>query len=95
MRTTLRHKVMKKATTNCHFKEDDMYNVFGIFNRMHPEKRSNEKWLMNIFNDDVFNQIEYRSKRKGKTAYDIYGNALDSDSFPVFVDLAEWNEKVK
>lgn len=58
-----------------------------IFNvKPHPETLPNEVFLENS-DEAHYRAVGWRSKRKGNTAYDIYGNIVRTsrDFFPVFV----------
>lgn len=57
------------------------------FNYNHPEEGENEVFVTNAWEDDYYH-IGWSTKRKGKQAYDIYGNPLKS-GFPVFVKKSE------
>ena len=55
--------------------------------KVHPECKSDEVFLTN--DDDLgVSQIGWKSKRKGRNAYDIDGNLIKG-LFPVFVKQSE------
>lgn len=58
---------------------------------IHPELRSNEIFFTNA-SEKQFEMMEWKSKRKGKIAYDGKGNQLHHDDwFPVFISAEELN----
>ena len=75
-------------------KEKYFYTKEIDFNTTHPELRDGEMWLTNIYTAPKsmrFDSIGWESKRKGTTAYNIYGEVL-SYMLPVFVNKKEWKE---
>lgn len=64
------------------------------YNTTHPELRKEEKFLGNV-NEEGFRRIGWTTKRRGEVAYDIYGNIIKSDLFPVFVQKEEYNTGMK
>ena len=59
-------------------------------NKHHPEKLPGEVFLTNADSDTLDYHIGWKTKRKGKTAYDIYNKPLNyHDFFPVFVQRNE------
>ncbi len=76
------------------------------FNCNHPECKEGEVFVSNASYDDggfhggvsSWKQIEYKTKRAGDVAYDIYGNIIDTArfdgswaTFPVFAKQEEVN----
>lgn len=65
------------------------------FNAGHPELKKGEIWLTNIqnLNSDVFQQIGWKTKRLGNTAYCLDGEILNNSQSkiwrPVFVQICE------
>lgn len=58
---------------------------------VHPEKQTTEVFLTNS-DESHFGKIKFKSKRKGKVAYDGKGNKLNiTDWFPVFIEEEELN----
>ncbi|GEM_PF-5195991 len=62
----------------------------------HPECLSNEVFVTNS-DEEGFYSIGWETKRRGRTAYDIYGNPISKmdwpGSFPVFVKKEELKRK--
>ena len=72
----------------------------GNFNKTHPELKKGEVFLTNASDERMpaggrcrkwesdWESIGWRTKRRGVTAYDIYGKAFKY-AFPVFVQRSE------
>lgn len=59
----------------------------------HPECGKDEFFLTNTFGSN-FEKIGWKTKRKGKIAYDHDGIQINDDNFfPVFVKVSEVEEK--
>lgn len=80
-----------------------MAKTRASFNKIHPETGKGEVFLTNISDDNDYGMsrmlgnryghsdwesIGWKTKRKGSTAYDIYGKLI-SGMRPVFVQRAE------
>lgn len=69
-------------------------NIGNKYRRKHPELQEGEVFLRNT--DSVgFRKIGWKTKRQGRTPYDVYGNVINSPSpnfFPVFVQRSELEE---
>lgn len=69
-----------------------------MIERKHPETREGEIYLTNccldVFNnpDDEYYKIGWKTKRKGKVAYDIYGNIIEN-AYSVFIQIEEYEAK--
>lgn len=64
------------------------------FNTDHPEKMKDEVYLCNCKTD--FENITWKTKRKGKNAYTIEGQLIGNQSnrmYPVFVKQNEVHDK--
>jgi hypothetical protein len=57
----------------------------------HPEQIFDEVFLGN-FTLDGFYKIAWNTARRGKGAYDIYGNVINYGTYPVFVGRKEMND---
>ncbi len=65
------------------------------FNKKHPECQSDEVFVGNTDQSD-WSHIDWKTKRKGHTAYDIDGNPLNKlrpGLFPVFVKKSEIHDE--
>lgn len=66
------------------------------FNKTHPELRNGEVFITNASEeDDGWDSIGWKTKRKGEFSYDIHGKPLGyrwPDSFPVFALRKELEE---
>jgi hypothetical protein len=54
----------------------------------HPELRDDEQFLYNVYESNDLSRVPYTSKRRGMTAYDIYGHSV-SGLRPVFANRNE------
>ena len=65
-------------------------------NTTHPEIREGEVWITNIcpksWHGDTFNEIGWKTKRKGVVAYKRNGE-IDENSYPVFIQLKEYEDE--
>jgi len=67
--------------------------IVGAFSgKKHPEELEGEVFLTNADGNDMYNKIGWTTKRKGKMAYNIYGQLL-SGCFPIFVQRSELIQK--
>lgn len=73
------------------------------FNENHPEKGDDEIFITNAWegdreglfdNEKDYSRIGWKTKRKGRQAYDIYGKPL-KNGYPVFVKKSEYEDKYK
>ena len=64
------------------------------FNAEHPELEDGEMFLSNT-NEEGYQRIRWKTKRRGEVAYNIDGIIIDKQSinlFPVFVQKQEYDE---
>ncbi|MCC2631115.1 MAG: hypothetical protein K0S38_924 [Candidatus Paceibacter sp.] len=65
------------------------------FNKNHPERKRNEIFLTNstdavsVGGRSSYEWIGWKTKRKGKVAYQIDGKPCSNDMFPVFIKKSE------
>lgn len=67
------------------------------FNINHPEKKEGEVFLVNVLDDEQFLELEWKTKRRGNVAYDVYGKViklLGHRVYPVFIQLAEVEKNI-
>jgi hypothetical protein len=63
----------------------------GKHEALHPELKTGEMFLTNCSCETHYNELIWKSKRKGKLAYDIHGEYVIG-LFPVFVNKKEYAE---
>lgn len=60
----------------------------------HPEILLGEVWITNETDDLYFQQLNFKTKRAGTVAYNIYGKPVYS-LFPIFVQKIELDQRKK
>lgn len=66
----------------------DSINSKNENTQIHPECLPGEIFLTNGCKASDFRKIGWKTKRKGKYAYDVFGR-LVSDAYPVFIQVEE------
>ncbi len=81
---------------SCYNEQSNRGVPMKSFNDSHPELQPGEIFLTNARSWE-WDEIPYRSKRKGHVAYDIHGTKVPASemAFPVFIAAAELHTAAK
>jgi len=67
------------------------------FNISHPELKEGEVFLINATEEKFLEIEEWKTKRKGAVAYDVYGHVIETyvpgGVYPVFIQRSELERK--
>ena len=71
---------------------DNLGKTIKLRNQNHPERLEGEVFLGNVSGEDFW-EYQLETKRMGVQAFDIHGNCLSPDHYPVFAKRKELEEK--